>query len=98
MKPKGGFLRKAARLEKKRLKNEKIEKSFDDEVLEIVNKSKDSINDYSVVIAAFTIHHVMEEMQAVLRGNGNIEAYIKNKKSRVDSYLKGVTEAMKRDI
>jgi hypothetical protein len=106
MKPKGGFLRKAARLDKKRkaqhdeVKNHNI--NIDSQVEDIVNEGKNVIDDYSMVISAFAMKITLEKTLKTCNQEGmcmdELKENLNGNLKRITAYLVNVTAAMKKDM
>jgi hypothetical protein len=102
-KQKAGFLRKTARMDRKSaLRNNHTDRKIpiESEIQSIINKAKESFDEYSTVIAAFAIQTVLKEiLNANIRAHPNdIKNYILEKKADVDKYLDGVVKAMGEDL
>ena len=94
-----GFLRKRHGQQKSVKKGKIKPKNIDihAEVDKIVKEGRKTFDDYSVVIVAYGMSQVLEDLLSRV-GTQNLTAYIKDKKARLDTYLTNVTTAMKKEI
>ncbi len=92
MKHQAGFLRKTARLDKKKkFKNEDVEA----QILHILKNAKDHFDDYQSLIAGFAMSQLLGDILA--RPNLNLD-YLRERKIRLDNYLANIASSMKKDI
>jgi hypothetical protein len=93
---KSGFLRKAARMDKKKQADKKVEDAFsiEEDVRQIMLDAGKAFDSYSVIVVAYAVKKTLEE---VLEQPDPV-AYAKHKLFKANNYVADVAKAMGKEF